>query len=62
MSQAANMQFFFLDLIEALKNTSRKGWVLRGIPHPESVSDHMYRMAIMCLMAPGVKTDAPILT
>ncbi|CAG5138837.1 uncharacterized protein ALTATR162_LOCUS449 [Alternaria atra] len=49
----ASMQFFFLELIEALKTTPRRGWVLRGVPDPESVSDHMYRMAIMCLMAPG---------
>ncbi|KAF1363472.1 cytidylate kinase [Lizonia empirigonia] len=51
------MQFFFLELIERLKETTRKGWVLRGVPHPESVSDHMYRMAIMCLMAPDVDAD-----
>jgi UMP-CMP kinase len=49
-----SMQFFFLELIEGLKNTLRRGWVLRGVPDPESVSDHMYRMAIMCYMAPGV--------
>ncbi|KAF2633000.1 cytidylate kinase [Macroventuria anomochaeta] len=48
------MQFFFLELIERLKNTVRKGWVLRGVRHPESVSDHMYRMAIMCLMVPDI--------
>ncbi|KAF1357332.1 cytidylate kinase [Lizonia empirigonia] len=51
------MQFFFLELIEGLKNTVRKGWALRGVPHPESVSDHMYRMAIMCLMAPGIEAE-----
>ena len=47
--------FIFLELIECLKNTQRSGWVRRGVPEPiESVSDHMYRMAIMCRMAPGV--------
>jgi 5'-deoxynucleotidase YfbR-like HD superfamily hydrolase len=52
----ASMQFFFLELIEGLKTTLRRGWVLRGVPDPESVSDHMYRMAIMCFMAPGVRS------
>lgn len=47
-------EFFFLELIENLKNTLRRGWDLRDVPNPESVSDHMYRMAIMCLMANGV--------
>lgn len=46
--------FEFLHVVEKLKNTLRRGWVIRGIPSPESVSDHMYRMAIMVLMVPGV--------
>jgi 5'-deoxynucleotidase YfbR-like HD superfamily hydrolase len=41
--------FMFLELIELLKNTLRRGWILRKVPDPESVGDHMYRMAIMCL-------------
>jgi hypothetical protein len=45
----ASVQFFFLNLIEGLKTTLRRGWVLRDVPDPESVSDHMYRMAIVCL-------------
>jgi hypothetical protein len=53
-SLLAKMPYHFLELIEGLKNTTRKGWTLRGIPNPESVSDHMYRMAVMCLMLPGV--------
>lgn len=48
--------FFFLVLIEGLKNIKRRGWVIRDVPNPESVSDHMYRMAIMCLMAPEVRS------
>lgn len=47
--------FPFLELIECLKTTRRSGWVRRGVPGPtESVADHMYRMAIMCRMTPGV--------
>jgi hypothetical protein len=51
----ATMQFSFLELIEGLKNIERKRWALRGVPHSGSISDHMYRMAIMCLMVPGVR-------
>lgn len=28
----------------------RTGWVYRNVPDPESVSDHMYRMAMMALV------------
>lgn len=48
--------FPFLHLVEQLKRTARRGWVIRGIASPESVSDHMYRMALMIMMAPGVCT------
>lgn len=41
----------FLHLIDDLKHLDRTGW-LRSIKHPESVASHMYRMAIMALMAP----------
>uniref|UniRef100_A0A8C4QVJ6 HD domain containing 2 n=1 Tax=Eptatretus burgeri TaxID=7764 RepID=A0A8C4QVJ6_EPTBU len=34
----------------ACKRTERAGWVHRGIRSPESVSDHMYRMAIMAFL------------
>lgn len=40
-----------------LKNTKRAGWCRFGIAHPESVSDHMYRMAIITMMMPDSLTD-----
>lgn len=40
-------------LIGKLKATKRAGWVYHGVPSPESVSDHMYRMAIMCFLLPA---------
>jgi 5'-deoxynucleotidase YfbR-like HD superfamily hydrolase len=46
--------FLFLELIGRLKDIERRGWVLRNVERPESVGDHMYRMAIMCLAVPGV--------
>lgn len=31
----------------------RTGWVLRQVPEPESIADHMYRMATMTLLLAG---------
>ncbi|KGL80929.1 HD domain-containing protein 2, partial [Tinamus guttatus] len=35
----------------------RTGWVLRKVERPESVSDHMYRMAVMALAAGDASLD-----
>ena len=40
----------FLHVLERLKNIPRAGWVKHGIESPESVSDHSYRMVVLCLM------------
>ncbi|RNF20747.1 hydrolase of HD superfamily [Trypanosoma conorhini] len=42
----------FLHTLGKLKETERTGWVENGIPNPESVSDHMYRAAVMCMLCP----------
>ena len=42
----------FFHLIERLKTTKRTGWTNVGIEDGESVSDHMYRMAILAMVAP----------
>ncbi|KAJ8609219.1 hypothetical protein MRB53_039255 [Persea americana] len=42
----------FLSLISRLKTTKREGWRRFGIAHGESIADHMYRMAIMTMLAP----------
>jgi putative hydrolases of HD superfamily len=42
----------FLHILSRLKRTKREGWRRMGIPDGESVSDHMYRMAIMTMFAP----------
>lgn len=54
--QLSASPFDFLRVIEALKNIPRKGWTIRGIGSPESVSDHMYRMAVMIWMVPEVRS------
>uniref|UniRef100_A0A8D0C742 5'-deoxynucleotidase HDDC2 n=1 Tax=Salvator merianae TaxID=96440 RepID=A0A8D0C742_SALMN len=40
----------FLKLVGQLKRVPRTGWVYRKVANPESVSDHMYRMAIMAMV------------
>ncbi|XP_021674768.2 uncharacterized protein LOC110660702 isoform X2 [Hevea brasiliensis] len=50
----------FLTLCHRLKTTKRKGWINHGIKGPESIADHMYRMALMALIAgdlPGVNRE-----
>lgn len=42
----------FFHLLERLKTTKREGWRRFGIDRGESISDHMYRMSIMTLLAP----------
>ncbi|MCJ1434560.1 hypothetical protein MMC27_003929 [Xylographa pallens] len=42
----------FMHLIERLKTTPREGWRRFGIDHGESISDHMYRMSIITMLAP----------
>ena len=40
----------FLHTLERLKNIPRAGWVMRGVRSPESVSDHSFRMVVLCMM------------
>lgn len=50
----------FLTLCHRLKSTKRKGWINHGIKGPESIADHMYRMALMALIVgdlPGVNRE-----
>eukprot|EP00252_Welwitschia_mirabilis_P018230 TRINITY_DN40517_c0_g1_i1.p1 TRINITY_DN40517_c0_g1~~TRINITY_DN40517_c0_g1_i1.p1 ORF type:complete len:211 (-),score=56.76 TRINITY_DN40517_c0_g1_i1:117-749(-) len=50
----------FLTLCQRLKTTKRAGWINHGIEGPESIADHMYRMAAMVLIladVPGICRD-----
>ncbi|XP_049528592.1 5'-deoxynucleotidase HDDC2 isoform X2 [Dermacentor silvarum] len=49
MANATNALSYFM-LIGKLKGIRRTGWVLRGVPDPERISGHMYRMSIMAMM------------
>jgi putative hydrolase of HD superfamily len=37
----------FFSEIRKLKKTPRRGWVIRGVKNPESISSHSFRLAIM---------------
>ncbi|CAI6337470.1 unnamed protein product [Periconia digitata] len=43
----------FFHLLSRLKTTKRAGWTRFGISAGESISDHMYRMSILTMMAPS---------
>ncbi|EPY77476.1 HD domain-containing protein 2 [Camelus ferus] len=49
-SRGARNLLQFLRLVGQLKRVPRTGWVYRNVQKPESVSDHMYRMAVMALV------------
>ncbi|XP_072029439.1 5'-deoxynucleotidase HDDC2-like [Amphiura filiformis] len=40
----------FMSLVGELKRVPRTGWVRNEVKEPESVSDHMYRMAVMSML------------
>ena len=42
----------FFKTIGRLKDTPRTGWVENKVPNVESVSDHMYRMSVLCMLCP----------
>ncbi|GAU21468.1 hypothetical protein TSUD_241910 [Trifolium subterraneum] len=50
-SSSSSSVIDFLTLCHRLKTTKRKGWVNHGIKGAESIADHMYRMALMALIA-----------
>ncbi|GJP51323.1 hypothetical protein CLOM_g10482 [Closterium sp. NIES-68] len=45
----------FLMMIQPLKTLKRTGWVKRGVQGPESIGDHMHRMAMMAFVLADVR-------
>ncbi|KAJ9554070.1 hypothetical protein OSB04_018115 [Centaurea solstitialis] len=59
-SSSSSSSIDFLTLCHSLKTTKRKGWLNHGIKGPESIADHMYRMALMALIVgdlPGINRE-----
>lgn len=48
----------FLLTIGALKTNKRTGWVRSGVALPESIADHMYRMAVAALLIHDAGVDS----
>ncbi|KAF8735716.1 hypothetical protein AX14_001581 [Amanita brunnescens Koide BX004] len=49
----------FFHILERLKTQKRTGWVNQRIPGPESISDHMYRMAVLAMCTTDASLDVP---
>ncbi|KAK0218274.1 HD domain-containing protein, partial [Armillaria fumosa] len=49
----------FFHVLERLKTQKRTGWIDHGIGKPESISDHMYRMAVLAMCTSDEKLDIP---
>lgn len=48
----------FADIVGKLKRIERTGWVRRGVPKPESVAEHSYRLAVLAMaLAPEFALD-----
>ncbi|VDN96917.1 unnamed protein product [Rodentolepis nana] len=49
----------FLLACGKIKRTVRTGWTRYGVNEPESVSDHMYRMALLSILLPSTEAFKP---
>lgn len=47
----------FFHILERLKTQKRTGWIDHGIGKPESISDHMHRMAVLAMCTSDEKLD-----
>lgn len=52
-----NYILIFLQIVSLLKTQRRTGWVDHGIPNCESISDHMYRMAVISTVIKNKEVD-----
>ncbi|TFK25121.1 HD domain-containing protein [Coprinopsis marcescibilis] len=47
----------FIHVIERLKTQKRTGWVNNNVSGPESIADHMYRMAMLSMLVDDQSLD-----
>ncbi|KAG8215085.1 HD domain-containing protein, partial [Butyriboletus roseoflavus] len=47
----------FFHVLERLKTQKRTGWIDHNVPNPESISDHMYRMAVLAMCTSDATLD-----
>ncbi|KAF9054038.1 HD domain-containing protein [Panaeolus papilionaceus] len=55
--EASKDRLAFIHILERLKTQKRTGWVYNKIPNPESISDHMYRMAVLSMLSDDPTLD-----
>lgn len=56
-SSSVDSTIQFMHTLSLLKETPRTGWVENEVAGVESVSDHMYRMSVLCMMCPDTSLD-----
>lgn len=47
----------FIELVNVLKHAPRRGWIIRNIKNPETISGHMYAMGMMTFLLVGNDTS-----
>ncbi|KAI9573845.1 HD domain-containing protein [Boletus coccyginus] len=57
MGDADTDRLAFFHVLERLKTQKRTGWIEHNIPNPESISDHMYRMAVLAMCTSDATLD-----
>jgi putative hydrolase of HD superfamily len=50
----------FLEITGILKQTERTGWIEVGVYQPESVADHTFRTAILCMLYADIEDLDPL--
>jgi putative hydrolase of HD superfamily len=50
----------FLEIAGVLKRTPRTGWVDVGVYQPESVADHTFRTAVLCMLYADIESLDPL--
>lgn len=50
---------YYMHFLQNLKLSKRTGWYHHGIPAPESIADHMYRMAMLAMLVRPDGLDIP---
>ena len=48
---------YYMHYLQNLKLSKRTGWYHHGVPAPESIADHMYRMAMLAMLVDDTQLD-----
>lgn len=56
-SKAISKLLYFAHYLQNLKLSKRTGWYHHNVPSPESIADHMYRMAALSILIESDKVD-----